>query len=177
MADPSVSNYLAASNVVYGEYDNSSGVETLLSALGTPSNSTLLNDLSRFLAQDDLVGWTPIAVKVLPADGFYGAAFLTSSGQIIISFEGTAPGVTTFERATVAQDTAIRKDQIPNALVDAGSFAATVLVDASGPLGLAIPSSQVFVTGHSLGGIEAEYVSSQLGLSGVSFGATGLPQY
>lgn len=36
-------------------------------------------------------------------------------------------------------------------------------------------TNNIFVTGHSLGGIEASYVAQQTGLGGIAFEATGIP--
>src|ERR1017187_7380462 len=103
MTDPKLLDYWVASDVVYGESEPG-GVET---QSGTPSESTLLSDLSSFLSQIGETGWTPIDAQYIPADGFYGAAFLTSSDQIIISFEGTVPGFSSFDKGTESADYSI----------------------------------------------------------------------
>jgi hypothetical protein len=60
---------------------------------------------------------------------------------------------------------------VPNAYRTALKFANSVVVDAAAE---GFSTSNVFVTGHSLGGIEAQYVAQQTGLGGMSFEATGL---
>ena len=131
-------------------------------------------------------GSGPLALEV-EADGFYGAAFQTSSGQVIIAFEGTylsalfeeadlAPALGAadpeFALAQIAADLEIYRGQAPAAFDDALHFTETVLASA-GKQG--IGAEDVFVTGHSLGGAEAEYVSARLGLAGETYGAPGLP--
>lgn len=58
------------------------------------------------------------------------------------------------------------------ALDDSVAFARTVQREAER---MGIGAEHVFLTGHSLGGILAEYAAQQTGLGGISFAATGLP--
>jgi hypothetical protein len=60
----------------------------------------------------------------------------------------------------------------PAAFGDALDFTEAVL-SAAGRQG--IGPEDVFVTGHSLGGAEAAYVSAKLGLAGETYGAPGIP--
>jgi hypothetical protein len=172
MAGPSIKQYLDASEVVYGESSHG-GEETILGVVGgSPSETKLMTDESSFLQEDHMKGWKPITVDYVPVDGFYAAAFETPAQQIIIAFEGTVFGLSKFEKGTIRADNAIYDQRIPAALTDAVFFAKSVLLDATK---LGVSDSQVFDTGHSLGGIEAEYASLELNVGGASFGATGIP--
>ncbi len=57
---------------------------------------------------------------------------------------------------------------------DALSFAKTVRTAA---VSQGYSASRIYLTGFSLGGMQASYVASQLGFPGVVFGASGLPGY
>ena len=92
-------------------------------------------------------------------------------GNIIIAYEGTGfSALSTFGRGSLTADAAIADNKTPQALVDAQQFATLVSQLANG--------DPIYVTGHSLGGIEAEAACQALGDScagGETFGATGLP--
>jgi hypothetical protein len=113
--------------------------------------------------------------------GFFGAALRVDrpgqADQIVIAFEGTDPSrvsVTTdpvFLAAQLEADAQIYLGQIPEAFTDALAFTEDVL-DTAETHG--IPRKNVYVTGHSLGGAEAEYVAAQLDLGGATFGAPGI---
>jgi hypothetical protein len=113
--------------------------------------------------------------------GFYGAALGVDgpgqADQIVIAFEGTDPSratVTTdpvFLAAQLEADALIYLGQIPEAFTDALAFTEEVLEAAEAQ---GIPRENVFVTGHSLGAAEAEYVAAQLDLAGATFGAPGI---
>jgi hypothetical protein len=113
--------------------------------------------------------------------GFYGAALGVDgpgqADQIVIAFEGTDPTratVTTdpiFLAAQLEADALIYLGQIPEAFTDALAFSKEVLEAAEAQ---GIPRENVFVTGHSLGAAEAEYVAAQLDLGGATFGAPGI---
>jgi hypothetical protein len=108
--------------------------------------------------------------------GFYGAAFLTPSSQVVVAFEGTflsdLPNDPGFVLAQLAANAQLYLGRAPAALGDALGFTRGVL-EAAGARGIA--AEDVFLTGHSLGGAEAEYVAAQLGLAGTTFGAPGIP--
>jgi hypothetical protein len=109
-------------------------------------------------------------------NGFYGAAFLTPSDQVVVAFEGTflsnLSGAPELVLAQLVADRQLHRGQAPAALGDALQFTRGVL-DAADARGIA--AEDVFVTGHSLGGAEAAYVAAQLGLAGTTFGAPGIP--
>jgi len=116
------------------------------------------------------------------ADGVVAAVFVSAENQIIIAYQGTTGGqnLALDPVAAAAQfitdigiflDDTAKKGITPVAYRTALNFAQTVVTLATAQ---GFPASNVFVTGHSLGGIEAEYVSQQTGLGGLSLEATGL---
>jgi hypothetical protein len=108
--------------------------------------------------------------------GFYGAAFLTPSDQVIVAFEGTNLSALqedpVFVAAQVAADAQIYLGLKPAAYDDALDFTRVVL-DAAASQG--IGAEDVFVSGHSLGAAQAQYVAAQLGLAGETFAGPGIP--
>src|SRR5262249_3032565 len=93
--------------------------------------------------------------------------------------------LTTYARASLGADSQIADGQNPSqiaALTDAAQFAQAVEALATTQAGHSVP---IYVTGHSLGGIEAQaeakalITSNGFGLAdfggGATFGATGLP--
>jgi hypothetical protein len=107
--------------------------------------------------------------------GFYGAAFLTPSNQVIIAFEGTtpyeAPAIAQFADAEAAADGAIFAGLNPPVYRSALAFTQQVEQDAARQN---IGAGDIFITGHSLGAGEAEYVGSQTGLGGATFAGPGI---
>ncbi len=150
---------------------------TSTTPLVPPSNSeyaTIIADVSTLT--DGLVvpdGFTVVAQSLVTqqADGFAAVAFRDPSGNIIIANEPTEPTVlTTYGRATLLADGQIEAGETPAALNDAAAFAATVQ-QVTG-------STNIYVTGHSLGATEAEEECKALGsecAGGFTIGATGLP--
>ena len=153
MSKPSTSDFLAAADAAYsGDPAGTSGLSVLTGVDGAPLAATK------------------------PADGFHGVALETASGQVIVSFEGTALGSLqtrpTFVQAQIAGDEAIAEGQDAAAYADALRFAhrAVAAAEAQG-----ISRADIFVDGHSSGGAEAEYVAAKTGLGGDTFGAPGIP--
>ena len=115
------------------------------------------------------------------ADGVVAAVFVTSENQLIIAYQGTTGGLNfpldpIAAASQVITDIGIflddtSKGRVPGAYRVALNFAKSVVTSASAQ---GYTASNVFVTGHSLGGIEAQYVAQQTGLGGMSFEATGL---
>jgi hypothetical protein len=147
---PSLSDFINASNLVY---NHSSAPPTGLTPL--------------------MVNGQAVTSEV-DSDGFYGAAFVNSSGQVIIAYEGTTPNLSAYGIGTLEADGAILSNQTPAAFGDAQNFANTVIQAAAGQ---GISTDNIFVTGHSRGGAEAESVAANLGLGGATFGAPGVPQF
>ncbi|HEX4427121.1 MAG TPA: hypothetical protein VH079_17110 [Terriglobales bacterium] len=149
MTTPSPFDYFNASNSVYGRSGS------------PPPGMTALTDAAG----------QPVTVTT--ANGVHGEAFLTGNGQVIIAFEGTAPN----QIGDLGADAQILNGNAPRlANADAVRFAANVN-DAARDQG--ISADNIFVTGHSLGGEQAEAViavNPQFG-GGAAFGAPGLPGY
>jgi RTX calcium-binding nonapeptide repeat (4 copies) len=107
--------------------------------------------------------------------GFFGAAFLSSKGQVIVAFEGTDLGgfeqQPVFVAAQLAADAMIYRGEKPPAFDRALAFTQAVIAQAAR---FGVGTDDIFVTGHSLGGAEAAYVAAQLGLGGETFGAPGI---
>ena len=152
MSEPSTSEFLNAANWTYTR------------------SSQMPDDLQPFL-----VGGKQLTMQ-LDQDGFYAAAFLSPADQVVIAYEGTSPASTytnpTFALAQLLNDINVYLGQNIAAYTDAASFADQVVTAAKEQ---GIPASNVFITGHSLGGAETAYVAATLGLSGETFGAPGIP--
>lgn len=108
--------------------------------------------------------------------GFYGAALVDPTGQVMVVYEGTNlyTGDPVFTAAQLVNDAAIFKGLPAPSYLTALSFADTAL-SAAKTDGYA--STNVYLDGHSLGGANAEFVASLLNLPGVTFGAPGIPDY
>lgn len=153
---PSLADFLEAANAVY--------LRTVPDGL-----IPLLNSAGKPVASDPSTN----------DDGFYAQAFTDSAGHVIIAFEGTqAPtSGSNYGLGTVGADTLLFLGDIPNALRDAKSFASDVISIATAQ---GYSTDQIFVTGHSLGGAEAEAASvniprfANLTLGGITFGAPGI---
>ena len=129
-------------------------------------------------------GLTPFLVNgqqltvTSPVSGMSARVWLTSQHQVIIAYQGTTGGanIVTNPLAALAQvgaDVQVYDQKIASAEKDAANLAREV-VSLAAQQGIA--SNNVFVTGHSLGGIEAEYAAQQTGLGGIGFEATGIPK-
>ncbi|MCK1431072.1 Mbeg1-like protein [Bradyrhizobium sp. 87] len=159
MTTPSqiLSAELALSNVVYG--DNTS--LHFQGSLSTPTD------------------WKIIDQRIKDADGFFAEAFIsTDKHTIIIAFQGSIlkpdfirngsliddvvarydkhDFVSKWAKASQDADVSIMTGGTPNAFKDALAFTKQVM-DAN-------PNATIYLTGHSLGGAEAEYAASQLAL-------------
>ena len=119
------------------------------------------------------------ATQVLSSEadlrGFNAAAF-EENGVIVIAYEGTLPGSNAYGIGSLLADVQIFAGKTPAALTDAVDFAQQVQSDFG--------STPIYITGHSLGGAEAEAaVQAAVSnndpwiLGGVTFGAPGLPGY
>ena len=149
---PTVSQFLNASNTEY-----------LLS--GTPAGMTAFDVNGKQLTYTNV------------GAGVAASVWETTSGQIIVAYQGTTGGLNlltdpVIALTQIAADIGIYAGTVTTAETDSLAFAKTVESDAAAK---GIASSNVFVTGHSLGGIEAEYVAQQTGLGGVAFESTGIP--
>lgn len=142
---------------------NASNTEYLLS--GTPAG------MSAFMVNGAQLQYTNTF------DGVAAKVWLTNANQVVIAYQGTTGGLNLLTNplialTQIASDLGIYAQQVTPGERDSLSFAKNVMSLASSR---GIASSNVFVTGHSLGGIEAEYVAQQTGLGGVAFESTGIP--
>lgn len=150
----------------------------------TPTVAQFLN------ASTAAYGWgtTPGGMVPLTVNGFQlqstnvfsgmsGKAWVTPQGQIIIAYQGTTGGTNLLINPliTLAQIAAdmqvILTGTTPLAFYDALRFARRVQEEAA-LQGYA--ADDVFVTGHSLGGWQAQFVAQRTGLAGIGFESPGL---
>jgi hypothetical protein len=154
---PTVSEFLNAANAVY-----------MINA--TPAGMT------RFTNDGQAVTLTD------NTNGAVASVYVTAENQVIIAYQGTTGGlniildpVAAFQQVITDIDDVISDESggTPAAYTSSLNFAKSVisLAKAQG-----YTTSNIFVTGHSLGGIEAEYTASQTGLGGISFEPTGIAE-
>ena len=125
-----------------------------------------------FPSQSDL---KPLEVNGRPVEektqsGMVAEAFVTPHNQVILSFGGTGSGGGSGLAGQIQSDIVGGAGGVSGAQKDAADFTKQVqgIADKQG-----IGSQNVFVTGHSLGGMEAQYASAQTGAGGMSFEAPG----
>lgn len=150
---PTVAQFLNASTAAYG--------------WGTvPGGMVPLTDANGFQLQSTNI-----------FSGMSGKAWVTPQGQVIIAYQGTTGGTNLLVNPiiTLAQLAAdmqvILTGTTPLAFYDALRFARRVQEEAA-LQGYA--PEDVFVTGHSLGGWEAQFVAQRTGLAGIGFESPGL---
>lgn len=153
----------------------------------TASTPTVAQFLNAATAEYGL-GTTPAGMVPFTVNGFQlamentltGAAaktWVTPEGQIIIAYSGTTGGTNLLFNPFIAVSQILADLQMiltnttPRAMDDALDFARRVQ-DAAAKQGY--DSEDIFVTGHSLGGWEAQYVAQQIGLPGIGFEGPGL---
>jgi hypothetical protein len=109
--------------------------------------------------------------------GMAGDVWATPEGQLIIAYQGTSGGThALFNPLMVisqllADTQMIFTDTTPVAFDDAVDFARRVQAEAALQ---GYDADDIFVTGHSLGGWQAQYVAQQTGLAGIGFEAPGM---
>ncbi len=157
-ASPTLTQYINLDNYAY-----TSGL--------TPPNPKLL----RQQHLEPLVQNGQIVERFDTSTGFYGEAFVTTgrSHNLIVAFQGTNPSPPTdaFGVAQAADDLQIYLGQNAASYATALSFTQQAVADAATQ---GITASHAYVTGHSLGAAEAEYVATQTGLGGATFGTPGI---
>lgn len=152
MALPTTSDLLNAAYSAYYDGGNLTSTLKLLEVDGQP-----------FMMRDD-------------ASGFFGVAFVTESDQVIIAFEGT--NLASFETnpefaaAQVFADVQIYLGEVPDAYADALSFTQNAIAAAKAQ---GFAAEDIFLSGHSLGAAQVQYVAAQLDLAGESYGGPGIP--
>ncbi|MCP2625527.1 hypothetical protein NLB33_25975 [Mycolicibacterium smegmatis] len=135
-----------------------------------------------------VLGATPGGLKPFAVDGeqmqstdivsgMVGKAWVTPEGQIIIAYQGTTGGSHLLFNPIIVIPQVIADLQVvftgttPLAFHDALDFAQQVRAEAARQ---GYSDDDIFVTGHSLGGWEAQYVAQQTGLAGIGFEAPGI---
>lgn len=109
--------------------------------------------------------------------GMAARAWVTPEGQVVIAYQGTTGGTNLLFNPLIAGAQLFTDLQVvftsktPRAFYDALRFAKRVQAAAESQ---GYDADDIFVTGHSLGGWEAQYVAQQLSLPGVSFEAPGM---
>lgn len=128
-------------------------------------------------------GLRPFTVNGVPVtstnilSGERAQVWVTPQNQIIIAYQGTTGGTNLLFNPLIAISQIVTDLQIlythttPQAFTDALAFAQRVQADAALQ---GYSASDIFVTGHSLGGWEAEYVAQQTGLDGIGFESPGI---
>lgn len=128
-------------------------------------------------------GLTPLTLKGFPVaytNVFSGASaqvWVTPQDQVIIAYQGTTGGTNLLFNPLIAISQVLADAQgvltgtTPMAFTDSLAFARYVQAEAAAQ---GYPPDSIFVTGHSLGGWEAEYVAQNTGLAGIGFESLGL---
>ena len=109
--------------------------------------------------------------------GMAARVWVTPDNQIVIAYQGTTGGTNLLFNPFIAAAQILTDIQIistkttPWAFYDALRFAERVQAAAALQ---GYGTDDIFVTGHSLGGWEAQYVAQQIGLAGVGFESPGM---
>lgn len=112
-----------------------------------------------------------------PLSGAVGRAWVTPAGQVIIAYQGTTGGTNLLFHPLIALSQIFADMQIifthttPQAFWDSLAFERTVQAAA---IEQGYTTNDIFVTGHSLGGWEAQFVAQKTGLGGIGFEGPGL---
>ena len=153
---------------------------------GTPTVSQFLNAANtEYVLGGTPAGMHPFTIFGIPVsytndlDGVSARVWVTAQNQVIIAYQGTTGG------ENIAINPAAALTQL---IADVGVYAGTTTfgeLDSANFANFVVraanlqrfATSNIFVTGHSLGGIEAEYVAQHTGLAGIGFESTGIPHY
>ncbi len=109
--------------------------------------------------------------------GMSAKVWVTPQRQLIIAYQGTTGGTNLLFNPLIAISQILADMQViftnttPWAFYDALDFARRVQTEAAKQ---GYGDDRIFVTGHSLGGWEAEYVAQQIGLDGIGFESPGI---
>ncbi|MEZ0340694.1 hypothetical protein ACAG25_12010 [Mycobacterium sp. pV006] len=109
--------------------------------------------------------------------GMVAKTWVTPEGQLIIAYQGTTGGSHLLFNPLITISQILADLQVvftrttPLAFYHALSFAERVQTAAAKQ---GYTSDDIFVTGHSLGGWEAQFVAQQTGLAGIGFEAPGM---
>ncbi|MGY1988923.1 hypothetical protein [Mycolicibacterium fortuitum] len=109
--------------------------------------------------------------------GMSAKTWVTPDGQIIIAYQGTTGGTNLLHNPLIAVSQVVTDLQViftdttPQAFHDAVAFQQEVEAAA---IEQGYRKEDIFVTGHSLGAWEAQYVAQQTGVGGIGFEGPGL---
>ncbi|MCV6999611.1 hypothetical protein H7J34_05320 [Mycolicibacterium alvei] len=109
--------------------------------------------------------------------GMSAKTWVTPDGQIIIAYQGTTGGTNLLHNPLIAVSQVVTDLQVvftdttPQAFIDAVAFQQQVEAAA---IAQGYRKEDIFVTGHSLGAWEAQYVAQQTGVGGIGFEGPGL---
>lgn len=190
LGDESIAHITRQSLYPQSLYPQSLFPQSQFSAIGAASSgiSPTVSQLLNAANTEYLLGGTPQGMSAFTvggqqlsylneADGVSAKVWVTSQNQVVIAYQGTTGGLNLLTNPLIAltqivQDVGIYSKQVTPGEKDSLAFAKSVIATAAAR---GITSANVFVTGHSLGGIEAEYVAQQTGLGGIAFESTGIP--
>ncbi|MCV7359698.1 hypothetical protein [Mycolicibacterium fluoranthenivorans] len=150
----------------------------------TPTVAQFLNAATA----EYVLGGTPGGLKPFPVNGVQMAStnilsgmrsqvWVTPDNQLIIAYQGTTGGTNLLANPLMAVSQLVADLQViftnttPQAFWDALHFQRRVQTQAALQ---GYSSDDIFVTGHSLGGWEAEFVAQQDQLGGIGFESPGL---
>ena len=162
-SDPDIGSLLAQIESIATAAPSVQVLEQAAEAAYTPSSAASLG----LRVMLDTAG-QPMTIAT--ASGVNATAFIDNSGNVIIAYQGTTTGGQFQLDAGIAGN----DGSAPAGFSDALSFARHVQTVAARE---GILPTQIYVTGHSLGGTLSSYVASETGLPGASFAASGIPGY
>jgi hypothetical protein len=148
---------------------------TVAQFLNAASAEYVLGGVPAGLKPFTVNGWPMTSTNTLTGES--ALVWVTPQNQIIIAYQGTTGGTHLLVNPLIAVSQIVADIQgistntTPAAFDDSLEFAHQVQAEAA-LQGYA--PSDIFVTGHSLGGWEAEYVSQYTGLGGIGFESLGL---
>lgn len=170
-SDEAVLQYAAMSKIVYTDFVSTGKIEEMITA-GTLKDSHNAKDADKFIGTSTNTGatWSTFYSATisdwelchfrklggLHGDGFYGALFKSPSGGYVLAFRGTDGG------KDVSNDIALGLGNSASQLEHACEYYDSLL---------SYGYSHITLTGHSLGGGMANYVSVLRGVPAVTFNA------
>jgi hypothetical protein len=150
----------------------------------TPTVAQFLNAA----AGEYVLGGTPDGLQPFTVDGKQmtstnvltgesAQVWVTPQKQVIVAYQGTTGGTNLLFNPLIAISQVVTDAQViftdttPQAFTDSLTFEQQVEAAAAEQ---GYDKSDIFVTGHSLGGWEAEYVAQQSGVGGIGFESPGI---
>lgn len=175
----------------FGFYDTPAVQPVPSTEIYTGPTDTKTPTVTQFLnaaAAGYVLGGTPGGLKPFTVDGVpmtstnilsgeSAQVWVTPEQQIIISYQGTTGGTNLLFNPLIAISQiftdmqVIFTDTTPQAFTDSLAFEQQVEAEAAKQ---GYSTDDIFLTGHSLGGWEAEYVAQQTGLGGIGFESPGI---